>query len=197
MNVLDENYKKVADALGCEPEVIKAIAITESNGNGFLPNGQPKILFEPYQFGRITKNKFNGKSIIIDKISYPLSLFGKWNRTRSKYGNGSIQYEKLEAAMKLNHDAAIESCSWGAYQVMGFNWKLYEYANATEFMEAMKLPSEQLNCLVKYLEINRLQDALKSKNWVKIAKTYNGSGYAQNKYDIILEKNYIKFKNTI
>ena len=37
--------------------------------------------------------------------------------------------------------------------------------------------------------------ALNQKNWAEAARLYNGASYKQNKYDLLLEKHYKKFKD--
>jgi len=48
--ITESQYVKCADLLNVEPAVIKAVAEVESNGEGFLKDGKPKILFEPHIF---------------------------------------------------------------------------------------------------------------------------------------------------
>lgn len=82
------------------------------------------------------------------------------------------------------------SCSWGKYQIMGFNHKACGYHNVQDFV-AMMCESErkQLDALVKYIEKNCLK-AAREKDWKAIASAYNGPKYWKNSYDRQLKEKY-------
>lgn len=176
----EQDYINAANKLGCEVAVIKAVSEVESNGGGFLPNGQPKILFEGHVFYRLTKGKFG-----VSNISYP-----KWI---SKYYNED-QHKRLEKAVALDRNAALQSASWGRFQVMGENWKSLGYSSLQEFINAMyKDEGAHLDSFVRFVKTNKLDDELRRKDWVGFARGYNGSGYAKNNYHIKMKKSYEKY----
>ena len=45
--------------------------------------------------------------------------------------------DKLAQAVVLNRDAALQSCSWGRFQVLGLNWKSLKYESLQEFINCM------------------------------------------------------------
>lgn len=57
-------------------------------------------------------------------------------------------------------------------------------------------PKEQLISFTRYIKyVNlRIKVFLKNKDWASAAKTYNGPGYQDNKYDIKLEAACNKLK---
>src|SRR5690554_5168943 len=74
MKTLTENdYRAAADLLKVDVATIKAVAEVESAGDGFLSNGQPKILFEGHWFHKLTDGKYTTPENA--NISYP-----KWKR---------------------------------------------------------------------------------------------------------------------
>ena len=96
--------------------------------------------------------------------------------------------------MKINIEAALSSCSWGMFQIMGFNHKSCEKDNIYTFVKDMYGSEyEQLNLFAAFVENNNLVKYLKSHNWDEFAKRYNGSGFKANKYDTKLASAYKKY----
>jgi len=190
-----QNFIDASELLNVEIAAIKAVAEVESVSSGFI-NDNPKILYEPFVFGRRTKHQFDGQKIKINGIDYPLSLKGQWSAKEAKYGKESIQYQKLEAAIKLNHIEALKSCSWGKFQVMGFNCYLCNYSDIFLFVnDNYKSEGKQLEIFCKFIKNNsKLHSALRNKDWKTFAYIYNGPKYYENKYDIKLNNAYEKYK---
>jgi hypothetical protein len=180
----EQDYINAAKDLGCEVAAIKAVAEVESRGSGFLPNGEPKILFERHRFYKYT----NG--------GYTKSHPDICNKTPGGYGKESEQHAKLQRAALLNRDAALMSCSWGKFQVMGDNWKSLGYSTLQQFVNKMyESEAGHLDAFVRYIKVNGLQRHIKNKNWAEFAKGYNGPGYKINHYDVkmaVAYKNYSK-----
>jgi hypothetical protein len=194
--LVQQDFIDAAKKLNVEVAVIKAVSEVESAGSGFLEDNRfPKILFEPFVFGRRTKHKFNGATTTINGVVYPLSLQGKWSAKEAKYGKSNIQFQKLDAASKLNRQVALESCSWGKFQIMGYNYYLCGYKDLSSFVGEMYISEgKHLLAFVEFIKNQSLAGYLRNKQWAKFAKAYNGESYAQNQYDIKLEKAYQKHK---
>lgn len=158
---------------------IKALSDVESPKGGFNANGTPKILFERHKFWQaLTK---------LDWITKRNEMYLKYpdicNPDAGGY-NDRPQYEKLEIAATLNWDAAHESASWGFGQVMGFNWKSLGYDSVRDFVTLMYASEGyQLDAVCRYIKVNKLDDALRRKDWAAFALGYNGKKYRINKYD--------------
>jgi len=123
---------------------------------------------------------------------------GKATAENDKYSNVDGSYKRLIKAYQLNQNAALESCSWGAFQIMGEYWKIMGYKSVKEFTKAMaQSPREQIKAFVRYIDkVNPvIKRHLKAKDWVGTAKAYNGPSYADNNYDKKLEAAYKKFKD--
>ena len=178
-----------AKLLGIEVAALKAVMEVECKGSGFNTDGSPVILFERHKFYEglqainwITKSKEWSKL-------YP----DLCNSSPGAYGKFSEQHNKLDRASKLNRDVALESCSWGLGQVMGYHWKALGYASLQSFIDAMyKDEASQLDAMCQYIKVNNLVSALKSKDWKAFARGYNGRNYAINKYDVKLANAYKK-----
>ncbi|WP_340074554.1 N-acetylmuramidase family protein [Leptobacterium sp. I13] len=184
--ITEQDYIRAAQILDCEVAVIKAVADVESRGSGFNRDGTPKTLFEGHWFHKFTDGKFTG-IWKYRSISYP-----RW--TRVFYGNQTIEKKRLSLAASLDREAALKSCSWGKFQIMGFNYDKCGFRTVQEFVNAMyESEGAQLQAFVNYIKNRRLDDELRDKNWSRFAYYYNGSGYRANKYDVKLEKAYLKY----
>ena len=176
----ESDFEKAARTLDCEVAAIKAVAEVESAGRGLLPDGRPTILFEAHIFDRLTKGRFRGQR---DRRGVPLSV-PKWDR--SLYGaSGAHQYERLADAKKLDEKAAVFACSWGPFQIMGFNFASLGFPDVdtlVEFLENNDEPHEHLELFVRYILVNGLDDELRNLDWRGFARQYNGPGYEANAY---------------
>lgn len=183
----DEDIERAAAELGLEPCILKAVCLVESAGSGFLASGNPKILFEGHIFWKelekrgIDPKQYSGR--------YPNIVYRKWDR--SQYLGGEAEYGRLREASAINHDAALCSASWGAFQIMGFNHELCGFATVTDYVERQKeSAAAQLEAFCAFVGALNLIPALREKAWKKFAKAYNGPGYADNNYDTRLESAY-------
>jgi hypothetical protein len=191
LGLTESDYALAAHRLGCEIASIRAAAEVESSGRGYLPDGRPTILFEAHIFHRLTKGRFADAR---DRYGVPLSV-PSWNR--ALYGKGGVhQYERLEDAMRLDEKAAVMACSWGLFQVMGFNFASLGFPDVDtlrEFIESTDEPREHLELFVQFVLVNGLDDELRARDWKGFARGYNGVGYAANKYDTKLAAAYAKY----
>jgi hypothetical protein len=178
----EQDYQRAAKALGCEVAAIKAVAEVESTGSGFLPSGEPKVLFEAHIFDRLTNGRF--------RKSHPNLSSAKWDRTL--YGPaGQHQHKRLAEAVKLDREAALQSASWGAFQVLGSNWKKAGRPSLQAFITAQyKSEGEHLKDFVGYIISAGLADELQRLDWAGVARGYNGPSYAENAYDTKMAKAY-------
>ncbi len=156
---------------------LRAVIAVESGGQSFGPEGLPIILFEPHVFHRRTTGRWSPSSFSYAKWRerpYPKSQIARWD-------------QMAEAAAR-DAQAALESASWGLFQIMGFHWKALGYASAESFALAMaKSEAAQLGALVTFIKLNGLADELRAgstnpDSWRAFARGYNGAGYAQNAY---------------
>jgi LysM repeat protein len=218
--ITEEDYEKAAKELGCEVEVIKAIAMQETEklkrfGLGsFDKHNRPTIMYERHYFSEKTQNKYDkinpdlsspkayigGHARRKEIVEYVTKKGGKIKKTKfvpyddgKHYGLYSWQYTKLAKAYALDKDAAIRACSWGMFQVMGDNYAACGFKTPHDFAKAMsKSEREHLKAFVAYCKYNKLEKALKEKDWKKIAQGYNGPQYYKNKYDEKIRVEYEK-----
>ena len=243
----DGDYRWAAKELGVEYAAVKAFAVVESGGQGFLKVGDryvPKILYERHKFAKFTNNRYSklnpdislppayyntkdryvladkdhkAKKKVPNEIEYyrPINkkddkktkdnstLFlslvqdGKLIEKDNRYLDGIHSYWRLVKAYKLDPVAALESCSWGAFQIMGEFWRTMKYSSAQDFTKAVsRSPKEQAKCFVLYVKyVNpKIIAYLKAKDWAAVAAAYNGPSYKANKYDEKMQAAYEKFR---
>ena len=170
----DEDFERAARRLRCDVPAIKAVAQVESRGAGFLPSGEPKILFEAHIFDRLTAGRF--------RRSHPRLSSPKWDKSLYA-GSGAGEHKRLQAAVELDRDAALQSASWGAWQVMGFNWALCGYPSLQAFVNEMYDGEPgQLRAFVGFVKGRGLADELRRLDWHGFARAYNGPAHAKNSY---------------
>lgn len=188
----NEQIKDLANKHDIEYAGLKAVVEVEASGKGFIGD-VPKILYEPHIMHRLLtkKNYITIRNNLMK--AHPNLCYPRWGTYR--YGAESIQHKRLEIASQFNRDTALESCSWGLGQVMGFHWKSLGYESLQAFINDMyESEAKQLEAMIRFIRVNGLLLALKNKDWVKFARGYNGSGYAKNKYHIKLANAYAKYK---
>lgn len=178
------DFQRSAQSLGASLAAVLAVTQVESRGSGFLADGHPVILFERHIMFRRYADKFGRAKALQQSTVYGDVI----NQTPGGYGTTASQPARLEKAAKLDRDCALESASWGLFQIMGFHWKALGYARLQDFINAMyRDEAGQLDAFVRFIKINpALHQALKAGDWATFARGYNGPGYAANKYDMKL-----------
>jgi peptidoglycan hydrolase-like protein with peptidoglycan-binding domain len=181
----EADYVAAAALLSCEIAAIKAVAEVESRGAGFLSDGRPKILFERHKFHKFTGGKFSA--------GHP----GISNKSPGGYGaGGAHQWDRFNEAFALDPSAAVQSCSWGKFQVMGFNFEVCGFANIDDFRTAMETSEgEHLKAFCNFISGNKLAGALRNRQWATLASGYNGADYKINQYDTKLAAAYKKYSS--
>lgn len=170
--------------------VLKAVIEVECKGSGFNSDGTPVILYE--------RHKFYEGLRAINWITKSKEWYQKYpdlcNPKSGGYGKYSEQHGKLTRAATLNREVALESCSWGMGQVMGYHWRKLGYESLQTFINAMyKSEYEQVNALCLYIVKFGLIKYIDDLNWAGFAKAYNGVAYKKNNYDVKLRDAYKKF----
>ena len=186
--ICESDWQRLADKLGCEVNVLKAIKQVETGSTGpFDTTGRPTILFEAHLFWKnlISLGK-NPNSYI---ASHRGILSKSWNK--SLYKGGTREWDRLREAWSISPLAAAKSASYGFPQILGQNFKDTMGFVADCYMSEVK----QLEFFGRFLEGNGFSPYLKSKNWQKIAQKYNGTGYSANRYDQKLAAAYAKLCN--
>jgi hypothetical protein len=122
---------------------------------------------------------------------------GTITNEKDAYSLLSVSYKRLAKAYTLNKEAALSSCSWGAFQIMGKYYNEMKYPSVTEFVKAMsRSEREHIRAFVKYCKyVNpAVIKVMKEKDFAKLAAGYNGPSYSNNNYDKKLFDSYNKWR---
>lgn len=171
-----------ANNIGVPASMLLAFKEVESAGEGFLPDGRSKILFE--------RHKMYDQLRILASAQFADSMAkihpNIVNKERGGYQGHEAEHKRLDIAMGINKIAALKSASWGLFQIMGFNHNLCGYPNVIDFVEANKRSEkDQLTCVVRFIQGQpNLLAAIRQRNHLRTAQLYNGP--AQQGYDVKL-----------
>lgn len=185
------DLEAAATELAVPVATVRAVYKVESGGAGFW-GLKPRILFEGHVFWR--RLQAGGRDPVALRRGFEDVLYPKWDRT--KYVGGPGEYGRLERAKQLDARAALESASWGLFQIMGYHAPRLEYASVEQFVEAMFTREyAHLDAFGRFIRRNVFQGQpllywLQHRKWAKFAEGYNGSGYKQNRYDAKLQAAY-------
>lgn len=178
-----------AESLGVDVASVRAVTHVESRASGFLSDGRPVILFERHIMRRRLAEI--GRDVDLLQRYLPEII----NVVPGGYKGGSAEHDRLYLAQQIDFDSAVESASWGLFQIMGFHWQVLGYESAKAFARAMnQSEGQQLDAFVRFIKADAgLHRALRSKDWADFARRYNGPAYAKNQYDVKLAEAYKEF----
>jgi hypothetical protein len=179
--MVTSDLEKIGKEFDVEIPALQAFMEVETKPDR-LDRGLPKILFERHYFHRLTNGAYDQE--------YPDISNAKWGG----YKGGLGEYDRLEAASKLDCKAALSSTSWGSAQIMGANFQDAGFDSVEAFTKAM-LTSEpdSLRALLKFMKNNNLLDKLRRREWQALARGYNGPSYRDNGYEVKLREAYERF----
>lgn len=185
-NIKDESWEKLAKQVGIDASVLRAVAEVESGGQGFVPGSSlPKVLFEGHVFHRLTQGRFDE--------AYPDISYPAWDKKKYS-GTLAGEWERLNKASTLDRSAALQAASWGAFQIMGFNYAACGYSTIEAFVAAQETSAdEQLIGFAQFIAREPFVAALRKHDWARFAAAYNGPGFRANSYDKKLQSAYERF----
>lgn len=180
--------QQYAVPLGIDIWLLLAIAKIESNSKGFIAKNKPVVLFERHIFYRQLKKQ--GFDVDFLTKQYPLLI----NPTSGGYQGRARENYRLAMAKQIHEACAIESASFGLFQIMGSHWKALGYPSAQDFEQQMSESElKQTDAFIRFISLKgnqRIIHALKNKDFRLFARLYNGPNYAKNNYDQKIEALY-------
>lgn len=183
------NYlKQSALSLGIDYPLLLAITKVEANSRGLIAPNKPTILFERHIFYRQLKKQ----SFDVDKLSkqYPQLV----NKTPGGYLGGQRENYRLTMAKQINESCAIESTSFGLFQIMGFHWQTLGYESPQNFeMQMNDSELKQTEAFIRFISLksnSKMIGSLKEHDYATFARLYNGPAYKKNRYDEKIEEVY-------
>jgi hypothetical protein len=181
----DIGLMAAATSLGLmtDPNVLLAVIKVETGGRGYQANGKLRMLFEPHIF---FANLLHDGTKLAAAVNAGVA-YRHWGER--PYPSDS--YARLAAAMAIDETAALSSASWGLPQVMGGNWRMCGFKSPQLMISHMAESEDgQIEVMAAFLAAAGLEPALGRKDWARVARGYNGPGYAANAYDRKLAEAY-------
>lgn len=181
----DYDIPRIASYIGVGEDEIHAFMEVEAAGSGFDSSGRPKMLFEPHKFYIHLGEGPKRDAAVKAGLAYK-----RWGG--KPYPKES--YTRLAAAMQIDADAAIKSCSWGLTQILGEYYDELGYASPLAMVQAyMADEAQHLEDTIKLLKLWKIDDDLRAHRWEVVARAWNGAGYAKHNYHGKLKAAYIKW----
>lgn len=180
----DIDLPRIGATIGVGEDPVHAVMDVEARGNGFDSLNRPAMLFEPHVFDREL-----GPGAARDRARREGLAYRRWGEKR--YPRES--YTRLHAAMDINREAALRSCSWGLGQIMGFNCGLVGFDTAEDMVAFIVDDEEtQLELMIRFIRASGIDDEMRKwdaltrptlgADCADFARVYNGSGYARHGY---------------
>ncbi len=194
-----------AASLGIAASAAAGTMLAESGGRGYKGDGRMVIRFENHWFWNLwgkehpeTYNQHFSYNTTRDDNGDGRADTWKDHLWRedpngaftSVHANQGEEWKVIEFAMGLGDgaDEAAAGCtSFGAGQIMGFNYSMMGYSSALEMFEAMRDdPEANVGGVFNFIRANTAaHDALKRGDYHGFATQYNGSGKAAEYAGII------------
>lgn len=165
-----EDIEDAAVVLDVSVASVMAINAVESRGSGFFAPNKPAILFERHIMYRRLKH-YN-----VNPTPFTTTDPDIVNRRTGGYVGDMAEHDRLQRAQEIHEDSALESASWGLFQIMGFHWQRLGYASPQAFVSEMcRGERQQLMAFVSFIRADSsLHQALKERHWETVALRYNG-----------------------
>lgn len=190
--------------LDLDETVVRAVLAIESGGRSF-ESGRMIIRFENHVFHDKIKTLAPGLlGVFADHFRYGsppwtdhfVKLPGRTDWERQHDGGQPEEWVVFNYARSLHETAAMLSISMGSGQIMGGNYVIVGYPNVQAMFADYNHPKlGQYNQLAGFFSyvVNRegMLDAIRDKDWTRIARLYNGVGN-EGHYAPILRNKYLE-----
>jgi hypothetical protein len=183
---------------GITPAALLAIVEIETGGKPFETDGRtPAFLFERHICWREAEKRSRGLLAAFRRAGLAIP---RWNRA-TQYRDERTSSQRMvliRRARAIDSEVSNRSASWGIGQTMGFLAEELGYSNATAMVAAMTGDVEaQIDCMVRFLRRRDVIKSLNAQDWRRVARTYNGAGYAKNRYDVRLRDAYARWSRKL
>ena len=181
-----EDVPGANQGLVIDPKVLEAVTRVESSSSGFGATNKLKIRIEAHL---LLSDNYGDKAAFEEHFQAGANYTGYIRRETGEWfeyhKQGQVgEWKAFEKAKLINPRLALLNTSFGAAQIMGFNYKRVGYNSVEEMYDAFnRAESNHIIGLFNYfLSDSELLQAAKVKDWDKIGELYNGSASAGKKY---------------
>lgn len=184
-----------ANAHGIQPATLLALVEVETGGKTFEQDGHtPQFLYERHVAWREASKKGVLAAFRRAGLAIP-----HWSRS-TQYKDqrtSAMRLQLIARARRIDEEVANRSASWGLGQTMGFLAEELGFKTATDMVAHQSTIAGQLECLICELKNKNLIKSLNAHDWRRVARLYNGAGYAANQYDVRLRDAYTRWTRKI
>ena len=193
------DFQAAAKTLGVSVAHIQAVAEVETKSAPFWSwaNNCTPILFERHQFDRELIKPWKAGQTVASltqaRAAIRISDPDICNPVGGGYGVQSIQYGKLARAAAFGETPALNSASWGSFQIMGYHGIHIGWHSTQAFVRSQQASQQDhLRAFVRFiLNDRRLHTALRNSDWATFASIYNGPKH--DRYDLKMAAAYNKY----
>jgi hypothetical protein len=173
----EQDWINCAAALKCPPANLLAVKAVESGGSAFNSDGRLVLAYEDHIFGRLTKHRFAKTHPHLTRRGFKHVRDVAPSDPHPHKLSQEDRWMLLAEACELDFDAAIQSCSYGMWQIMGFNYGLLNFNSPMHMIEIMYDGYEgQWECFLRFCRAKGCLDALRKGDWATFERLYNGGG---------------------
>lgn len=198
MKLSREDITEIAASIGVQYPEFRAFIDVESGARAFDPKtGRIIIQFEPHIFAGYLDRKGIKYKMSIEKTGTRkiYTIESGIHKLTNGVENQAAEWISYIVARNIDEEAAMLSTSIGLGQIMGFNHIKLGYTSvAAMWIDFEKSEYAQVQGIAAFIaNTPGLLSALRTKDWKTVARLYNGTGYAVNRYDLKLAAAYKKY----
>lgn len=173
----EQDWVNCARALNCPPENLLAVKAVESGGSAFNSDGRLVLAYEDHVFGKRTGYRFQKTHPHLSRRGFKHVKSVAPSDPHPHKLNQEERWMLLAEACELDFDAAVQSCSYGMWQIMGFNYRKLSFSSPMHMIEVMYEGYEgQWECFLRFCRYAGCLDALRKGDWLTFERLYNGGG---------------------
>lgn len=182
----DRDFTVFASLLNVPVSYIKGVRKVEAPRGAFTEDGRPTDLYERHVAYR---NALAPTSLAQQRPD----LFNAKGYGPGGYGPYSGQFDKMADACAYDPEAALCGVSWGAFQVLGENWRGLEYDSVWDMVSSLtESEAAHLDCFARFLKMKSIEDEFRAcrpgdpDSCIPFVSKYNGAGFRKFGYHVKL-----------
>lgn len=182
----EQDFTVFASRLNVPVSYIKGVRKVEAPRGAFTEDGRPTDLYERHVAYR---NALARTTLAKQRPD----LFNPKGYGPGGYGPYSAQFDKMADACAYDPEAALCGVSWGAFQVLGENWRGLGYSGVWDMVSSLtESEAAHLDCFVRFLAMKSIEDEFRAcrpgdpDSCIPFVSKYNGSGFRKFGYHIKL-----------
>lgn len=184
----DADFTVFASRLNVPVSYIKGVRKVEAPRGAFTTDGRPTDLYERHVAYRNAPPARAAQYAIKRPDLFYVSGYGPGG-----YGPYSKQFDKMAEACAFDPEAALCGVSWGAFQVLGENWRGLKYTGVWDMVSSLtQSEAAHLDCFARFLKMKSIEDEFRAcrpgdpDSCIPFVRAYNGAGFRAYNYHVKL-----------